>query len=33
MSIQKIYKFIFLNLANTQDLEINKKKVIEVENH
>jgi transposase len=26
MSIQKIYKFIFLNLANTRDLEINKKK-------
>ena len=26
MSIQKIYKFIFLNLANSRDLEIKKNK-------
>lgn len=33
MSIQEIYKFIFLNLANTRDLEIKKIKVIKEENH
>ena len=31
--MQKIYKYIFLYLANIRDLEINKKKVIEEENY